>query len=389
MRSVLIVDAAVGGGHRSVAEAIAHAVRARLGERVVVHRTDAFASGRWPARHAEALYALAIVRLPLLWRLAYAATDNPAARAGDALLTYLLAPSLRGSLATLLPDLVLTTVPVVGPALASARAHNGHRAPWLTMLTDLGHAHATWFAPRVAQYLAPSGETYVQCRARGVAAERVCYTGLPVRPAFLARWPDPASARARLGRPAERVTALVLGGAAGAGPTLRLVQMLAHLAPDVQQVVVCGHNDRLRRSLAALRLPSVVVLGYVSDVARLMAAADLIVTKAGASTTAEALVMGRPLVISSALPGQEEANACHLARHHAAAVALGAEPAARAVARLAASAEERAAIVARARLLAVLHAHAADAVARLVAGWLGEARAGAGEIPGSAQPGAG
>lgn len=375
MRTVLILDAAVGGGHRSVAEAIAHAVRARLGERVAVHRVDAYAGGRWPGRHAEALYSLAILRMPLLWRLAFAASDNAAAGIWDRLLVHLLAPALRECLATLRPDLVLTTVPVVGPALADARAANHHQAPWLTVLTDLGHAHATWFAPGVAQYLVPSSETYAQCRARGLPAERVRHTGLPVRPAFLVPWPEPLAVRAELGWSADRVTALVLGGAAGAGPTQDLVQTLTRLAPQVQQVVICGRNERLRRALAALHLPLLAVYGYVSDVARFMAAADIVVTKAGASTIAEALVLGRPLVISSALPGQEEANVRHLARYGVAAIARGAEPAARAVARLAASAEERAAMVARARPLAALHAHAADAVARLVAGWLGLAPA--------------
>jgi 1,2-diacylglycerol 3-beta-galactosyltransferase len=39
-----------------------------------------------------------------------------------------------------------------------------------------------------------------------------------------------------------------------------------------------------------------------------MSAADLLVTKAGPSTISEALVMGLPMVLSGALPGQERPN---------------------------------------------------------------------------------
>ena len=48
--------------------------------------------------------------------------------------------------------------------------------------------------------------------------------------------------------------------------------------------------------------------------ARLMGAADFVVSKAGAMTCAEALALGRPLLLQRSLPGQERANeACLVA----------------------------------------------------------------------------
>jgi processive 1,2-diacylglycerol beta-glucosyltransferase len=48
--------------------------------------------------------------------------------------------------------------------------------------------------------------------------------------------------------------------------------------------------------------------------ARVMGAADLVVSKAGAMTCAEALALGRPLLLHRSLPGQEAANeACLVA----------------------------------------------------------------------------
>lgn len=72
-------------------------------------------------------------------------------------------------------------------------------------------------------------------------------------------------------------------------------------------------NPSLYRDLAlylqVLReLLPVRIAGYVDDMPLWMAAADLLVTKAGPGTIAEALACGLPLVLSSFVPGQETGN---------------------------------------------------------------------------------
>ncbi|MGQ9715978.1 MAG: glycosyltransferase, partial [Anaerolineae bacterium] len=64
-----------------------------------------------------------------------------------------------------------------------------------------------------------------------------------------------------------------------------------------------------RERLAARRweVPT-VVCGFVTDMHRWMAAADVVVTKAGPSTVAEALALGKPVLLYGAVPGQEEGN---------------------------------------------------------------------------------
>lgn len=52
----------------------------------------------------------------------------------------------------------------------------------------------------------------------------------------------------------------------------------------------------------------VYVYGFSSSIHALMAASDMIVTKAGPGTIAEANTRGLPVLISSYLPGQEEGN---------------------------------------------------------------------------------
>ena len=76
----------------------------------------------------------------------------------------------------------------------------------------------------------------------------------------------------------------------------------------------------LRRELAAQdRRHPTHVLGFVTNMHEMMAVADLIVSKPGGLTTAEALALGKPLFILNPIPGQEAANSDFLLERGAAA----------------------------------------------------------------------
>ena len=83
--------------------------------------------------------------------------------------------------------------------------------------------------------------------------------------------------------------------------------------------VVAGRNEALRRALESRRWKNPAkVFGFVSDIERQMAAADLIVTKPGGLTSSESLALGRPLLIVDPIPGQEAANSDFLLERGAA-----------------------------------------------------------------------
>ena len=66
--------------------------------------------------------------------------------------------------------------------------------------------------------------------------------------------------------------------------------------------------DTLDRSIVSGRV-EVVGLGFVTNMSEYMAASDVLVTKAGPGTIAEAAAVGLPVMLTSFLPGQEEGNA--------------------------------------------------------------------------------
>jgi processive 1,2-diacylglycerol beta-glucosyltransferase len=83
----------------------------------------------------------------------------------------------------------------------------------------------------------------------------------------------------------------------------------------LQGLVVAGHDARLKATLARITEGTTIrTLGYSADVRRLMAAADVVVTKAGGMTLAEAMATEAPLLLYGSLPGQERRNERFAAR---------------------------------------------------------------------------
>src|SRR4029453_7738439 len=131
----------------------------------------------------------------------------------------------------------------------------------------------------------------------------------PVRQGF-ARLPDPATARRALGLAPQLPTVVAMAGTQGSlGRLSDVVRALLAVERPMQAVVVAGRDDRLRDRLTRLAAGSPLrVVGYVDDVPALLAAVDLLVTKAGGMTLAEATAAGVPLLLYGSLPGQERGN---------------------------------------------------------------------------------
>ena len=170
-------------------------------------------------------------------------------------------------------------------------------------------------------YCVAAEETKARLVARGVAAEKVVATGIPVAPKFSIR-PKSATVRRAYGLRDDQPILLVLSGGFGLGPVANILSALDQVEGALQILVVAGRNAALRHELAGQdRRHPTHVLGFVNNMHELMAVADLIITKPGGLTSSEALAMGKPMMILDPIPGQETANSDFLLKHGAAAKA--------------------------------------------------------------------
>jgi processive 1,2-diacylglycerol beta-glucosyltransferase len=105
---------------------------------------------------------------------------------------------------------------------------------------------------------------------------------------------------------------LMVSGGAGVGDLASMVERVLALPGDFQVIAVAGRNAETKAALDAIapRHPGrLITVGFTNEMHRLMAAADLVVSKPGGLTVSECLALGKPMLLISPIPGQEEHNA--------------------------------------------------------------------------------
>lgn len=297
---LVVVHCPVGGGHKAAALAVAEAA-ARRGRRVAV--IDAFAlAPRWAADAYLAAHLTGQSAAPELYGHMYCASNrrshvDPLRARLDALVF----GQLLERVDALAPRAVVATHHLPLVVLGRARRKGLLAAPLVGVVTD--HiAHACWAERGVDAFAVPTAKAGAELAAHGVDAARTFVTGIPVKAAFEAVPP--------LERRKRPLHVLVTSGGFAVGPIARIVRSFRTI-PDVTLTVVCGAREDLAFGVAREAERQAVptrVLGFERDMAARVAEADVVVGKAGGLTVTEAMTAGRPMVIASAVPGNEAEN---------------------------------------------------------------------------------
>lgn len=220
---------------------------------------------------------------------------NPLAHAGFLLKLARSLAFCRRVLADFRPDAVIGTGSYIGfPAALAARLagvpvfiHESNAK------LGLGNRLAGLFCARAALGLPIEGNPL---------AAKSSLVGTPIREAFRLP-PSREDARRALGLEPRRFTVLAFGGSQGARRlNAAVVAALKALKGDLQAVHVAGRKnfEEVRAAYAAAGLdkePGLKLFDYREDMPALLAAADLAVTRSGASTVAELAQLRKPSVL--------------------------------------------------------------------------------------------
>lgn len=146
-------------------------------------------------------------------------------------------------------------------------------------------------------------------------ADTIIKTGNPVRKDLTERAKDPASARESFGLNPSRPTVLVVGGSLGALTLNESMEKgLKRLAErGIQVIWQTGKNFGERGKMAAKGLKGIVVTPFLSDMASAYAAADLVVSRAGAGSISELELLGKACILVPS-PNVAEDHQTHNAR---------------------------------------------------------------------------
>ena len=316
---VLLLSATSGAGHVRAAQALEKAFVAR-GDCAVEHIDALQYVSKFFQRIYDQAYLSMVRRAPELMGLLYERTDQPwlHPRRRLALDRLNTAPMIR-LLKRIQPDLCVATHFLPAEIIAWLIAKKKLRAHNAIVVTDYD-VHAMWLCRTVDRYYLAIDEAAEYLARIGVPREKLHVTGIPIDPLF-ATPANRSDARKHLKLDLNATVILISAGGYGIGPVEQLVKDVLELQRPWQIAAIAGKSEKTRKRLEELAKkagnlssgsPRLCPVGFTAEMDQYMAAADLMVGKAGGLTTSEALARGLPMALIEPIPGQEERNADHL-----------------------------------------------------------------------------
>lgn len=210
------------------------------------------------------------------------------------------------------PDqIILTHFLPLRTIAALKKDQNLSRMRITVVVTDYDF-HSYWLAEGVDQYLVPTEKVRYKMIRAGASPQNVEVVGVPVHQRFESQV-DIENVRRQLGIRSNGPTVLLRPG--GIGPTesiLGVIREITNVGQPFNLLVLAGKNDALQEAVRGLTPPrgvTVKTFGFVNNIHEIMAASDLMITRATGHTVAEAFAVGLPMVLLRPTPGVEDRTA--------------------------------------------------------------------------------
>lgn len=315
---ILILSASIGSGHTKAAEAIQcvmHNAQCVMNVKVIDFMDKDISTLNWLTKK---FYLAALRFIPDLYDRIYKFADGRkvgvSARFLSSALMYL--PFAR-LLNKFNPDVVICTHPFPEAAASLWKflhAKSDKNFLLAAVLTDYS-LHEIWIFGEVDAYFVATEDMKRELATHCRAGQKIFATGIPIDEKFsdVKRIPNSCT------------TILIMGGGLGLGSIEETLSELNKVKSPLSIIVVAGQNENLSARLKKLQgkiSHPLKIFGYVSNVDKLMATADLLITKPGALTMTEAFAAGLPLILHAPIPGPEFKNA-EYAVAHGAAISVG------------------------------------------------------------------
>ena len=198
-------------------------------------------------------------------------------------------------------DLLISVVPHFNRVLRESwQAARGEK-PFVTILTDLAdYPPHFWIEEQEQHFVCGSDRAVEQVRQfGGKKAHFSRVSGMILRPEFYAPdGSDPLALRRELGLHEDLPTGIVLFGGQGSKAMYEITERLDAAGLPIQLILICGKNEALAAKLRARpwRMP-LHVMGFTTEVHRIMRAADFFIGKPGPGSISEAMTRGLPVII--------------------------------------------------------------------------------------------
>jgi len=305
---ILFLFSDTGGGHRSASEAVIEALKMEYPNRFDWEMVDIFKDyAPLPLNRMPDWYPY-MVMAPNLWGASFKMTDGRVrARAITTTMWPVAARTARNIINNHPSDLVVSVHPLAVSWIL--RALGQSRPPFVTVVTDMVTTHSFWYDNRSDVILVPTQKAKRKAINNGIDPERIKVVGQPIARKYCAPLGDKAALREKLGWPKDKFMVLAVGGGDGMGPLGQTARAISDSGLDLGIAIVAGRNERLKKSLESTHWKTpAFIYGFTKELPDFMRAADVLVTKAGPGTIAEAMNAQLPIIMYARLPGQEDGN---------------------------------------------------------------------------------
>ena len=307
IKTILIISSDfTGHGHKSITESLSEKFAENEG--VKVHVVDGFSLGGNTLLKIGKSYGPITRSSKNLWELIWDVSAIKPALVNE-FIELIVKENFMQLLKEVKPDLILSVHPNFNGSIVNILEKHKMKIPFITFIADLVSIYPLWADPRVDYIISPTEEAKDKCIEYGVSESKIKVLGFPVRSRFykhIEEHHEDTDYNAD-----TPLKCLIMSGGEGVGNMKKIAEILLDNFNCIVKIVA-GRNTRLRKSLEQSLVEKygdkVEIYGFMENIQDLMQSSDIAFTRGSPNVMMEAISCNTPLVITGALPGQEEGN---------------------------------------------------------------------------------
>ena len=316
MEKYLFFYLKTGGGHLAPAKAVAEKMRSKQKGNVDILLADGLLGAKSIIKLIiESGYKNAVNQAVWTFELLYALNKiKPFGRLTAFLVTYFIKGGIEKVIIENKPDkIVIFHFFIIQPVFEILRKHNLN-IPVITVVTDPFTAHPIWFLNKDQKFIVFSEMLREKCVKLGIDNDNLKVFPFVLDTKFSHKIDGQKSQiiRRNLGYKADSKVILIMGGGDGMPKGKKILKKIITSNIDAEIAIVCGNNKKMFRHVIKIiekyRISNIRVYGYIDFVHSLIGISDIVITKCGASTFMEILLMGKIPVINNYIWEQEKGN---------------------------------------------------------------------------------
>ncbi len=316
MEKYLFLYLKTGGGHLAPAKAVANRIKAKHKTNVEIDLADGLSgSGKIIKKIIEDGYKTAVNKAAWTYELLYLIHKIMfVSRCTSSIVGYFIKPGLEKQIVKTKPKkIVLFHFFLIRPVFQILKKHQ-LKIPVITVVTDPFTAHPIWFLHKGQNYIIFSDILKAKCIEKGIDENRLKVFPFVLDNKFSRKISARRQRRIRmnLGFAPESKIILIMGGGEGMPKGKKILKKIIKRNMQAEIAIVCGRNMKLysdaQKIKAKYKTENLKIYGFIDFIHPLISISDIVVTKCGASTSMEILLMGKIPVINNYIWEQEKGN---------------------------------------------------------------------------------